>query len=101
MSEVSIASSGRADSRSSRASCSGLSLLEFSVFIGSPLEGRCDPRADVSADCGSSRLPFYGKSVHYENQKWPDAADRLPTISVWMRVGPGCMKRVFKYQYCF
>jgi hypothetical protein len=29
------------------------------------------------------------------------AADRLPTISVWMRVGPGCMKRVFKYQYCF
>jgi len=96
-----MASSGRAARRSSRAYCSGLSLLEFSVLMGSPLEGRCDARANDSADHGTFRLPFYRQSVNYEDQKWPYAANRLPAISVRMRIGLGCMKRVFKDQNSF
>ena len=36
-----------------------------------------------------------------ENQNWPDEANRLPAISIRMRVGPGCMKRVLKDHSCF
>lgn len=45
----------------------------------------------------ASDLPFYRESVNHQDQKRPDAPNRLPSISVRIGVEPRRMKGVFKY----
>jgi hypothetical protein len=36
--------------------------------------------------------------MHHQQQNWSDKPYRVPTIPVWVRIGPRCVKRIVEDQ---
>ena len=73
-----MASSGRAASALSSASCSAFDGLKALFFIYFPFTCRGFPRADDSTHRLTGFEIALGQSVNHKQQNWSDKSDRVP-----------------------